>query len=339
MPLTRTRSGTARSGSGHPYRVDPDQRHPVVPVVGEPVELRVLVDRGRRLRCRVDARADGGRLDAALQPRRRRRARTPPATAAETATSPRRAAPGPTSTAARSGGPSSTRPTSPAGRCATGSAGARTGPAARPTWFEAVAGALAADRRRARASATRRRLVPDATEWLVTERGPVRVRFAHAPRRPASTSSASASASTTSTSAAARLDTVVFEQYKQQGAPDLPAVAVRHRRRRRRLGLPRPDVAGAAGSTSAPTDPDRLQVEVELSHVEPEPTRVVDVAIYDGTPAEVLDAHLDEIGRPALPPDWVFRPWMSGNEWNTPGAGARRGRAQHRARTSRSASS
>src|SRR5262245_27689850 len=29
-------------GAGHPYRIDPDQRHPVVPVVGERLELRVL---------------------------------------------------------------------------------------------------------------------------------------------------------------------------------------------------------------------------------------------------------------------------------------------------------
>src|SRR5688500_13158765 len=33
-------------GAGHPYRVDPDQRHPVVPVLGEPLELRVLVGAG-----------------------------------------------------------------------------------------------------------------------------------------------------------------------------------------------------------------------------------------------------------------------------------------------------
>ena len=33
-------------GSGHPYRIDPDQRHPVHPVAGEPLELRVLVSVG-----------------------------------------------------------------------------------------------------------------------------------------------------------------------------------------------------------------------------------------------------------------------------------------------------
>ncbi|HWM20013.1 MAG TPA: hypothetical protein VNO51_10020, partial [Ilumatobacteraceae bacterium] len=31
-------------GSGHPYRIDPDQIHPVQPIVGEAVEFRVLCD-------------------------------------------------------------------------------------------------------------------------------------------------------------------------------------------------------------------------------------------------------------------------------------------------------
>ncbi len=32
---------TAPLGSGHPYRIDPDQRHPIHPIVGESVEIRV----------------------------------------------------------------------------------------------------------------------------------------------------------------------------------------------------------------------------------------------------------------------------------------------------------
>ncbi len=43
----------------------------------------------------------------------------------------------------------------------------------------------------------------------------------------------------------------------------------------------------------------------------------VTTAFYDGTPTEVLDAFLDEVGRPEELPDWVFRLWASGNEWNT----------------------
>jgi alpha-glucosidase (family GH31 glycosyl hydrolase) len=31
----------------------------------------------------------------------------------------------------------------------------------------------------------------------------------------------------------------------------------------------------------------------------------------------VLAKFLKQTGRPKLPPSWIFRPWMSGNEWNT----------------------
>jgi alpha-glucosidase (family GH31 glycosyl hydrolase) len=39
--------------------------------------------------------------------------------------------------------------------------------------------------------------------------------------------------------------------------------------------------------------------------------------VYEGEPATVLDAFLAEVGRPVELPDWVFRLWASGNEWNT----------------------
>ena len=61
------------------------------------------------------------------------------------------------------------------------------------------------------------------------------------------------------------------------------------------------------------TDPDRLWVEVETS----EP---VTVAVYEGTPARVLDQFLAETGRPEPLPSWVHRLWISGNEWNTQAA-------------------
>jgi len=63
------------------------------------------------------------------------------------------------------------------------------------------------------------------------------------------------------------------------------------------------------------TDPEQLRIEVALDPAEPQPR--LEVGIHDGTPREALAAFLDEIGLPALPPDWVYRPWMSGNEWNT----------------------
>ena len=43
---------------------------------------------------------------------------------------------------------------------------------------------------------------------------------------------------------------------------------------------------------------------------------VLDLRLFAGSPAEVLRAFLDGTAAPVLPPDWVFRPWMSANEWN-----------------------
>ncbi len=39
--------------------------------------------------------------------------------------------------------------------------------------------------------------------------------------------------------------------------------------------------------------------------------------LFVGSPAEVLRAYAEVVGRPAPPPAWAFGPWMSSNEWNT----------------------
>ncbi len=59
------------------------------------------------------------------------------------------------------------------------------------------------------------------------------------------------------------------------------------------------------------SDPTRLWIEAEVAG---DP---LDVAIYEGGPDAVLAAFLDEVGAPQELPDWVFRLWASGNEWNT----------------------
>jgi len=114
------------------------------------------------------------------------------------------------------------------------------------------------------------------------------------------------------------LDAVVFEQYKSQGAHG-------------RTYLPMPfahviDERGGAGwgfhvRTSRRTwfdvDSDgsgHLVVEAALGGAEHE---ALDVAVYAGAPNEVLRAFGDEVGRAEELPDWVFRLWASGNEWNT----------------------
>ncbi len=108
-------------------------------------------------------------------------------------------------------------------------------------------------------------------------------------------------------------DSVVFEQYKSQG-----------RVGRTYLPMPFAHVVGGTGwgfhvETSrrcwfdvGGSEPDRIWVEVALGD---EPR--VGVAIYDGSPQQVLAAFGDDVGRAEMLPDWVFRLWASGNEWNT----------------------
>nr|WP_246221513.1 TIM-barrel domain-containing protein [Phytoactinopolyspora mesophila] len=109
------------------------------------------------------------------------------------------------------------------------------------------------------------------------------------------------------------LDAVVFEQYKQQGAHGrtylpMPFAMVIgehswgfHVRTSRRTWY---DVAAS--------EPGRLVIEAELGG-----DKELAVEIYQGSPTEILNAFLDDAGRPELLPDWVFRLWASGNEWNT----------------------
>ncbi len=114
-----------------------------------------------------------------------------------------------------------------------------------------------------------------------------------------------------------RLDSVVFEQYKSQGA-----------HRRTYLPMPFAHVVGGRGwglhvRTSrrvwfdlGAEDTGRLVIEAETD-TPVGAGAAIEVALYDGDPTRVLDAFLTEVGRPSELPDWVFRLWASGNEWNT----------------------
>ncbi len=160
------------------------------------------------------------------------------------------------------------------------------------------------------------RLRPGSVQWLVSADGVHRVRFAlelapddhvvgfgerfdHVDQR------------------GRRLDAVVFEQYKSQGAHG-----------RTYLPMPFAHVVGEDGDswglhvrTSRRTwydvgasDAGALVVEAELgggADVR------LDVGLYAGGPTAVLRAFLDEVGRAEVLPEWVFRLWASGNEWNT----------------------
>jgi alpha-glucosidase (family GH31 glycosyl hydrolase) len=107
------------------------------------------------------------------------------------------------------------------------------------------------------------------------------------------------------------VDVAVFDQYKGQGA---------------RTYLPMPFAVVAGGGFGFHVDtarrvffdvgrsqPDRILVEVDLEPGELEPGMTL--RLFPGEPAEVVSAFA---ARPAeAPPDWVYRLWMSGNEWNS----------------------
>lgn len=113
------------------------------------------------------------------------------------------------------------------------------------------------------------------------------------------------------------LDSAVFEQYKNQGAE-----------RKTYLPMPFAHVVGESGwgfhlRTSRRSwfdfgaeQPGRILVEAETD-ADDDGAAVLDASFYDGSPTAVLDAFLAEAGRPEELPDWVFRLWASGNEWNT----------------------
>lgn len=109
------------------------------------------------------------------------------------------------------------------------------------------------------------------------------------------------------------IDTVVFEQYKQQGE-------------RTYLPVPFALVVGGDHSWGLHVDtsrrcwfdvgkatPGRLVVEVAVDPAQPH----VDLGLFAGTPPSVIRQFLDATARPAPVPSWVFRPWASANEWNT----------------------
>lgn len=51
--------------------------------------------------------------------------------------------------------------------------------------------------------------------------------------------------------------------------------------------------------------------EIELAGPE------LNLYFFTGAPKQILEAYTRLAGRPVLPPDWIYTPWISGNEWNT----------------------
>ena len=288
-------------GRGHAYMLELDQRVPVQPVAGEPLELRATTDPGvDRLELEVER---NGRPEtiAATQAEVHDILATGAAThlsAAATGVQRNRKAWGARLTDLVPGEQLRYR-FSTDGQSAT-------------RWHEVVVadwepagGSLAVD-------GPVDRLVPDSVRWLrTTDRAVHRVRFALR-LEPGERVVGFGERFDAFDQRGRSLDTVVFEQYKEQGA---------------RTYLPAPFAIVVGGEwgfqvdTSqrvhfdvGRTETDRLWIDVELYGVrDPQ----VDVRLFAGAPREVLGAYLERTGRAALPPDWVFTPWMSANEWNT----------------------
>ena len=281
-------------GSGHPYSVDTEQRHPVDPVAGEPVTLGV--------------RTSGAVTDVVLE-------------------------------YAVNDGPRRTVPLAPAQRTSRGqtvdgghlaSAQARLARAS-GGWTVTLDALRTGDSWRYRFVAGR-----EKTRWfdfrvagwrpgddldgalagsvtvLDDGEGIRRVRFA-LPLAPGERVAGFGERFDALDHRGTHLDSVVFEQYKNQGAE-----------RKTYLPMPFAHVVGGTGwgfhiRTSrrvwfdiGQTEADRLWIEAETAA-----DGSLAIARYHGSPAAVLDAFLSDVGRPEELPEWVFRLWASGNEWNT----------------------
>lgn len=295
-------------GLGHPYRLEPDQRVPTQPIAGEPFELRATTDRSVR-QMWVELSIDGLTCQRPLELVR-----------AEAGLGKGVGAGHLDAAAAREAARDrlawwvSLEPLVAGTRVRyrfVGDAGRH-----RTRWFDLVVVGWSASGGRlvpALVGPARDRLDAGSVAWLRAGGGPLRVRFA---LRLADRERVVGFGERFDRldQRGRRLDVTVFEQYKGQGnrtyMPVPFAIIVGgecwgfHLRTSRRswydVGL---------------TDPHRLWVEVELDPDESDPE--VSLALYGGRPAEVLGAFLRETGEPRMVPDWVLRPWMSSNEWNT----------------------
>lgn len=297
-------------GSGHPYSVDTEQRWPVVPEIGSTAALGLRADPGVvSAVCTLEWRADDGSSTESVELPLGRVATT----SRGRITDGGHLASAASRLARSSGGWQVSTPVlRGAGRYRYRFTATREdGRLERTRWFEfrAAEWMPAPD---AVSEIGARRVVAGSAEVLHDGERAWRVRFAlplvadehvvgFGERFDAVDQTGSA------------LDSVVFEQYKSQGEE-----------RKTYLPMPFAHVVGGSGwgfhvDTSrrvwfdvAASDRGVLRVEAEVSS-----DGVVPLRLFDGTPVEVLSGFLDEVGRAAELPAWVFRLWASGNEWNT----------------------
>jgi alpha-glucosidase (family GH31 glycosyl hydrolase) len=288
-------------GRGHAYLVEPDQRVPVQPVAGRPLELRATTgDDVSRLWLELERAGRSERIEAVRVPR---------------------AAPEP-------------RPVGETTHLSVAADGSGRG--TRPEWRVVLDELEAHESLRYRFAAddgsfTRRhttvvaawtaeggvlevtpasdRLVAGSVSWLTDGVKAHRVRFALR-LEPDAHVVGFGERFDRIDQRGRSLDSVVFEQYKAQGA-------------RTYMPMPFAIVVGGGWGFHVDTsrrvwfdvgdsDADVIWIEAELDG-----EAQIAVGVFSGDPHAVLAAFLARTGAPALPPDWVFEPWMSANDWNT----------------------
>ena len=280
-------------GSGHPYSVDTEQRDPVDPVAGEPLTLGVRTSPDVE---EVDLDLDvDGTVSSIPLVRAARRSRGQVVDGGHLASAQARLARAASGWAATIPAPDAGLPVRYRFRSAREST----------RWFEFSASSWRAGEDVAGA-------IPGTTTVLTDGRAIHRARFA-LPLEPGEHVAGFGERFDALDHRGTSLDSVVFEQYKNQGAE-----------RKTYLPMPFAHVVGGEGwgfhvRTSrrvwfdvGAADPSRLWIEAETGA-----DGAVDLGVYRGSPSQVLRAFLDEVGHPQELPDWVFRLWASGNEWNT----------------------
>jgi len=294
-------------GSGHPYRYDLDQRVPNNPIIGEPFEIRIVTDSHTHA---VQVRFSDGRTlqasrvgaDDLIQDH------GPPPSGAT--------ADGHLAAASESSSVGSdvqvwqaiaTLDSLQRYRIrAFGNRGqTEIGPfAVEPGRWSPDGGTLSV-------TGTDSRLDRDSIAWLMNTNGPTRVRF-RLRLDPGQHISGLGERYEAIDHRGEVLDAVVFEQYKHQGhrtylpAPMAVVVGGQH------WGF-HIDTTHRTWFDFGVEEIDWIIVEAELTPSNP----VLDIGIWDGTPPTIVKHFLERTGQPRLAPDWVFEPWMSGNEWNT----------------------
>lgn len=292
-------------GSGHPYSVDTEQRWPIDPVAGQPVTLGVRTSPDV-IAVTVEIQRNGVTETGELQPTARQ-SRGQVVDGGHLASAQARLA-------RASGGWRVSLDRLVGGeqiRYRFTASGSRT---EHTRWFEFTVSWWHANMVALSAVGTSR-VVPDTVTVLHDGQHMHRVRFA-LPLEAREHITGLGERFDALDQRGRSLDSGVFEQYKSQGAE-----------RKTYLPMPFAHVVGGTGwgfhvRTSrrvwfdfGESASDRIWVELEVDA--PVGELAAEIAFYDGSPRQVLDLFVSDVGRPRELPSWVFRLWASANEWNT----------------------